>query len=136
MKKKKSSGTDGLSQEHLVLGKENLIPPLTKIFNKSIDGGEFPAQWKDALVSPVLKKGNPELQENYQPVSCLPSASKLLEMVVYRCNENLEHCSHYSDFSPNSGGCQKCNKILCENFTNINLHSFNLYYSFIKVIFT
>ena len=42
----------------------------------------------------------------------------------YRCNEKLEHCSHYSDFSPDFGGCKKCNKILCENFTNLNHHAF------------
>ena len=79
-----SSGSDGLTQEHLIMGKTNLIPHLTKIFNKSTEDGEFPEQWKDALVTPVLKKGNPELLENYRLVSCLPFASKLLEMVVYQ----------------------------------------------------
>ena len=83
LKKKKSSGNDGLPQEHLISGKTNLVPALCQIFNKSIESGEFPAQWKEAIVSPVLKKGNPEMLENYRPVSCLPSASKLLEMVVY-----------------------------------------------------
>ena len=39
LKKKKSVGSDGLSQEHLINGKQNLIPPLTKIFNNSIEEG-------------------------------------------------------------------------------------------------
>ena len=35
-----------------------------------------------ALVTPVLKKGDRQLKENYRPVSCLPAASKLFEKVV------------------------------------------------------
>ena len=49
---------------------------------QSIREGQFPTQWKEALVTPVLKKGDPILKDNYRPVSCLPAASKLLEMVV------------------------------------------------------
>ena len=79
---KKSSGLDGLSQEHLILGKGNLISPLTSIINKSIQQGEFPVSWKEAVVTPVLKKGSPSQLNNYRPVSCLPAASKVLEIVI------------------------------------------------------
>ena len=44
LSKKKSSGLDGLSQENLILGAENLIAPMTAIVNQSILEGEFPAQ--------------------------------------------------------------------------------------------
>ena len=57
MKKKKSAGIDGLSQESLVMGSDVLVNPLTSIVNSSISNGEFPAAWKEALVTPVLKKG-------------------------------------------------------------------------------
>ena len=33
-------------------------------------------------MTPVLKKGDKEFYENYRPVSCLPAAAKLLELVV------------------------------------------------------
>ena len=82
LNKKKSSGIDGLSQENLILGKRNLLAPLTAIINKSIEEGEFPLAWKEAVVTPVLKKGNPQSLNNYRPVSCLPAASKVLEIVV------------------------------------------------------
>ena len=42
----------------------------------SISEGEFPQGWKEALVTPVLKKGDTKMKENYKPVSCLPAASK------------------------------------------------------------
>jgi exonuclease III len=89
LNKKKSSGLDGLSQENLILGATNLIAPLTKIVNQSIVEGEFPKEWKEAVVTPILKKGNPQLLSNYRPVSCLPAASKVLEIVV---------CSQLSDY--------------------------------------
>ena len=82
MKKKKSSGSDGLSQQHLAMGSNELALPLMTIFNKSINTGEFPSAWKEAIVTPVLKKGNKELYENYRPISCLPAAAKLLESIV------------------------------------------------------
>jgi hypothetical protein len=89
LNKKKSSGLDGLSQENLLLGAKHLIAPLTTIVNQSIEEGEFPNDWKEAAVTPVLKKGNPNLLNNYRPVSCLPAASKVLEIVV---------CSQLSDY--------------------------------------
>ena len=82
MKKKHSAGVDGLSQDKLVLGARSLVCPLLQIVNQSIREGNFPSQWKEALVTPVLKKGDPSAKENYRPVSSLPAASKLLEMVV------------------------------------------------------
>ena len=57
--------------------------------SKSIQQGEFPDNWKEAAVTPVLKKGSPNQLNNYQPVSCLPAASKILEIVI---------CSQLSDY--------------------------------------
>ena len=59
LKIKKSSGADGLSQEQLILGGDTLIDSLTDIIDTSITNGEFPQDWKMALVIPVLKKGDP-----------------------------------------------------------------------------
>jgi Reverse transcriptase (RNA-dependent DNA polymerase) len=41
------------------------------------------------VVTPVLKKGDPALKENYRPVSCLPAASKLLEQIV--CDQTKKY---------------------------------------------
>ncbi len=81
LKKKKSAGVDGISQENLVLGAKALVVPLTRIINNSIANGEFPEMWKEALVTPILKKGDPTKKENYRPVSCLSVASKVPEKV-------------------------------------------------------
>ena len=58
IKKKKSSGSDSLTQEQLSFGAEVLTVPLQKIFNQSLSTGIFPSKWKTAVVTPVLKKGD------------------------------------------------------------------------------
>ena len=82
MSKKKSKGNNGVSQECLLLGIEVLAVPLTKIINNSITLGIFPADWKEAIVVPILKKGDSKNPKNYRPVSCLTAASKVLEKAV------------------------------------------------------
>jgi len=91
LKKKKSAGVDGISQENLVLGAKVLVVPLTRIINNSIANGEFPEMWKEALVTPILKKGDPTKKENYRPVSCLSVASKVLEKIV------CDQVTHYME---------------------------------------
>ena len=58
MKKKKSSGIDGVSQEGILIGSEVLVIPLTRLINSSIQSGIFPTEWKLAVVTPLLKKGD------------------------------------------------------------------------------
>ena len=53
LKKKKSSGSDGLTQEQLVLGAKALAAPLTRLINSSITSGVFPEAWKEAIITPI-----------------------------------------------------------------------------------
>ena len=52
-------------------------------FNKCIIDGKFPDQFKKADVSLVFKNGNHNSKTNYQPVSILPSLSKIYERLIY-----------------------------------------------------
>ena len=57
-----------------------LLPILTLLVNKSLELGYFPEAWKNALVTPLLKKLGLELVfPNFRPVSNLPFVSKLAE---------------------------------------------------------
>ena len=76
MAKKKSKGNYDISQECLILGLETLAAPLTEIINASISTGTVPEQWKEAIVVPILKKGDSKDLKNYRPVSCLAAASR------------------------------------------------------------
>ncbi len=65
-----------------MLGAKALAAPLTRIINSSITSGVVPEVWKEAIITPILKKGDPTKKENYRPVSCLSVASKVLEKMV------------------------------------------------------
>ena len=63
---------------------DQLLPLLTSIINESLTKGEFPNDFKNAIVTPLLKK--PSLDEdelkNYRPVSNLHFISKVIEKLV------------------------------------------------------
>jgi hypothetical protein len=89
MKKKKSSGLDGISQGLLLMGANIIAVPLTRLINNSIEKGVFPTEWKKAMVTPILKKGDQKEKTNYRPVSCLAAASKVLEKII--CEQITKH---------------------------------------------
>ena len=45
--------------------------------------GIFPDNVKQGKISPIFKKGNSELLENYRPISTLPIFGKIFEKVIY-----------------------------------------------------
>nr|XP_055051302.1 RNA-directed DNA polymerase from mobile element jockey [Misgurnus anguillicaudatus] len=63
----------------------SVIPALTHIINSSLSTGTFPVAFKEARITPLLKKPtlNPAMLENYRPVSLLPFISKTLERIVF-----------------------------------------------------
>ncbi len=62
-----------------------VVPALTHIVNTSLHTGFFPSAFKQARITPLLKKPtlNPTLLGNYRPVSLLPFIAKTLERVVF-----------------------------------------------------
>ena len=61
-----------------------LLPSITKMINLSLTSGHFPAEWKMALVLPLLKThGLDPLLKNYRPISNLQFVSKLVERSVF-----------------------------------------------------
>lgn len=78
--------------------KDELLPIITEIVNKSLIAGEFPRSMKNALVKPLIKKTSldPSEYKNYRPVSNLGFVSKVIERVVanqlktYLSDNNLD----------------------------------------------
>ena len=62
----------------------NLISPiLAKYYNILMDEGIFPDVCKTAKVTPIYKKDDAELLENYRPISTLPIFGKIFEKIIY-----------------------------------------------------
>ena len=61
----------------------SVFEPLRYIFNLSIEKGIFPDQLKIAKVTPLFKKGDNVLMDNYCPIAVLPCFSKILGRIIY-----------------------------------------------------
>jgi hypothetical protein len=56
--------------------------PLATIFNKTLEEGRVPDDWKVANVTPICKKGKKADPGNYRPVSLTSVSCKLLESII------------------------------------------------------
>ena len=61
-----------------------ISPVLSKYFNILMQEGTFPSQLKTGKITPIYKKDNEELLENYRPVSTLPIFGKIFEKIIYK----------------------------------------------------
>ena len=95
----KSAGEDKISGKFLRGATEVISSPLTYIMNLSLKSATVPDDFKLAMVLPIYKKGNRNIEGNYRPVSILPVASNVLEKIVYNQLHNyLEQNSLIYDF--------------------------------------
>lgn len=82
-KPKSSTGHDGISMKLLKLISPAINRSLALIINQSLITGIFPQNLKIAKVTPIYKKDEKHLMNNYRPVSLLTSISKVFEKVVF-----------------------------------------------------
>jgi len=76
LKEGKAPGDDGLTPVFLKNVAEEISEPLAMIFNRSLDDGIVPQDWKMANVTPVFKKGSRHDPGNYRPVSLTSHVGK------------------------------------------------------------
>ena len=86
---KNSSGHDNISNTLLKALSNCIITPLTVVFNKSLEEGEFPFSMKKADIVPLYKSKRKDITTNYRPISLLLTISKLLEKVMYKRTYNF-----------------------------------------------
>lgn len=107
LKKLKTDKSPGLDEMHPRILKEvahSIAGPLTIIYSKTLAECTLPSQWKDALVSPIFKKGNRFEAQNYRPVSLTSILCKLLERILVdqiqeHIRRNALHCKHQHGFT-------------------------------------
>ena len=84
LKINKASGPDLISPRLLKEGAIVLARPFSVIFNRSLQQGYFPSDWKTASVLPIHKKEEKSLPSNYRPISLLSSPGKVMERCVHK----------------------------------------------------
>ena len=56
---------------------------LAKLFNKSMECGEYPDCLKISQIVPIPKCSSPSIPSHYRPISILSTVSKIFEKIVY-----------------------------------------------------
>ena len=73
----KAPGMDKISSRNLKDSLPSTLTTITRIVNNSFVTNTFARAWKAAEVTPILKCSNPDVPNNYHPISLLPIVSKI-----------------------------------------------------------
>ena len=90
----KSPGLDDIHAKMLFELRDYVFRPLGIIYRETLERGEIPADWKDAGITPLYKKGKRSDAQNYRPVSLTSIPCKILETIVKE--EMLLHLDKFS----------------------------------------
>ena len=91
---RKATGPDSIPARILKDCASELAPILTIIFNKSLQEGKVPEDWRHANVTAIYKKGTRHDAANYRPVSLTSLYCKLLEHVIV--SKTVNHLERYN----------------------------------------
>ena len=86
----------------LLLCDDSVVLPLRIIFGNILSTDTYPDIWKFANVTPILKKGDKQLIENYRPISLLPLCGKILEKMIF--NNLYKHLTTHHLITKNQSG--------------------------------
>ena len=101
----KATGPDGIPGKLLKQCSDEITPILTKIFNSSITQGQAPKRWKEALITPIFKKGDRSKASNYRPVSLTCICSKIFEHIMH--SNIISHLESNNVLSDHQHGFRK-----------------------------
>ena len=101
----KAHGPDGIPPKVLKELSNELAKPITIIFNKSLQSGMVPSEWKTAEVVAIFKKGNRSDPGNYRPVSLTCVLCKMLESFIRDAIVN--HMNDHKLYSPCQHGFRR-----------------------------
>ena len=89
LKVNKASGPDCIPNKLPKETAQQIAPALSTLFQHSLNSGTLPADWCEANIAPVFKKGSRHQAVNYRPVLLTCVCCKIMEHIV--CKHILDH---------------------------------------------
>ena len=83
LNKKKPTTFNNIPTKILAENADILSPFITNIYNDSKGKSEFPKSLKEADITPCHKRHDRTIDDNYRPISILPSISKVFERNIF-----------------------------------------------------
>lgn len=80
----KACTEDGINSEIMKKAWPHIDKQFVELINISLQTGEFPADWKNSLITPIQKVQNTIKANEFRPINVLPTFEKILETVVYK----------------------------------------------------
>ena len=97
-----AAGPDGLPAKFFKMCKKSLSKPLKMIWQNNFDKGTTPEILKTSHITPIFKKGDQGLPENYRPVALTSITTKIFEKIV---REKLQtHLEENNLYNPTQHG--------------------------------
>ncbi|KAF2346276.1 Endonuclease/exonuclease/phosphatase, partial [Trinorchestia longiramus] len=117
----KSTGPDGLGPRILKETAEVISEPLTNIFNRSLETGIVPDDWKRTNVTLIFKKANKQIPNNYGPISLTSVISKTIERLLkVRITKHLNDPNLINDTQHGFREKRSCLTNLLDFFGEVN----------------
>ena len=83
--KNKHTGSDDGLVAMLKTGHRGVVEAFAELFDGILGGHlQTPDSWRNAKLKVIFKKGDPELPQNYRPISIIPVLAKLFSTLLYR----------------------------------------------------
>ena len=98
LKTDKAAGPDEIPAILLNRCAEELAEPLRRFFQKTVEEGTIPEDWKKAKIAPIHKKGSKKKASNYRPVSLTSQVCKILERIIRK--HLINHLDLYQLITP------------------------------------
>ncbi len=107
----KAQGPDNIPPQLLKECAHEITPALTLLFQASLHQGSVPDDWKQAIITPVYKKGDKSAPANYRPISLTSVCCKVMEHVIH--SQAMRHLDKHGILSDQQHGFRK--KRSCES---------------------
>ncbi len=112
LKKKKAAGSDKIPNEFFMDAPDPILHLFMEIYNKCLELGKIPEQWKEGIIHPIFKKGDKFELTNFRPIALLQTQYKIYSAIINnRISKQMKSLGVYSRFQ---GAWQK-NKLTTNN---------------------